>query len=306
MNINLIKPSPYDSKLYFNQGRIFQRSPHRIHQSKSLQNQFPKTTYHLKNQIDWQAEELKKYCEHLLTSIIETKLEDLLMGLMRKTIKTIQWLNHLEKLLIWNLAYLWHKISPKQLSRFQYLIIEKRNKAKAILFRSDGLNIRRDKGSYSFKKVKYHLDNIEDYSSKKLFLEKCKIDYLQYKPNYIPTRSTPFDEKIDLEIKRIESKERYQNLQKEKQNQSPIPSIQKIKINCQINQFADIFYQMINEKKIEDGALIETSKANMAKLIANFFTDTHGDNIEQSTIETYLQKNKPEKRPKGYNRIHLK
>jgi len=40
-------------------------------------------------------------------------------------------------------------------------------------------------------------------------------------------------------------------------------------------------------------------------LIANFFTDTNGINIEQSTIETYLQKNKPEKRPKEYNRIKL-
>lgn len=287
----------------------FKEAPTVSTSQNPFKSNFQKQLITSTKKIDWQTEELKKYCEHLLTSIIETKLEDLedlLMGLMRKTIKTIQWLNHLEKLMIWNLAYLWNKISPKQLSRFQYLIIEKRNKAKAILFRSDGLNIRRGNGSYSFKKVKYHLDSIEDYSTKKLFLVKCKIEYLQYKPNYIPTRSTPFDEKIDLEIKRIESKERYQSLQKEKQNQSPIPTIQKIKINCQINQFADIFYQIINEKKIDDGALIETSNANMAKLIANFFTDTHGDNIEQSTIETYLQKNKPEKRPKGYNRIHLK
>lgn len=260
-------------------------------------------------EINWQTEELKRYCKHLLTSTIKTKpedLEDFLMGLIRKTIKPIQWLDHFKKLLILNMDYLWDKVSPNHLSKLKLLIIKKRRKAKAILFRSDGLNIRRAKGSYSFKKVKYHLDNMGNYSCKRLFLEKCKIEYLQYKPNYIPRYSTPFDEKIELEIKRIETKERYSNLQKEKQNQFPIPSIQKIRVNTQINQFADIFYQMINEKKVNGRALIETSNANLAKLIANFFTDTNGDNIEQSTIETYLQKNKPEKRPKGYNRIILK
>lgn len=271
----------------------------------NFRNSLPKG----KKQLDWHTEELKRYCDHLLTNFIETKtedLEELLMKLLRQTIKTIQWLNHLEKLLILNMAYIWDKISPNQLAKLQRLIIEKRRNAKEILFRSDGLNIRRSNGSYSFKKVKYHLDNMEEYSCKKMFLEKCKIEYLQYKPNYIPRSSTPFDDKIDLEIKRIESKERYNIIREEKENQSPIPAIQKIKINTQINQFADIFYQMINEKKVNDLPLIETSNANVAKLIANFFTDTNGDPIEQSTIETYLQKNKPEKRPKGYNRITLK
>jgi hypothetical protein len=230
----------------------FKEAPTAATRQKPFKTNFHKQPGNSKQQIDWHTEELKRYCEHLLISIIATKpedLEDFLMNLIRQTIKPIQWLNHLEKLLNLNMDYLWEKISPKQFSKLQRLIIEKRSKAKTILFRPDGLNIRRAKGSYSFKKVKYHLDNMEDYSCKKLFLEKCKIEYLQYKPNYIPRSSTPFDEKIDLEIKRIESKERYNNFQKEKQNRSPIPSIQKIKINTQINQFADIFYQMINEKK---------------------------------------------------------
>lgn len=287
----------------------FREAPTATNKQKPFKTNFHRQPGTSKQQIDWHTEELKRYCEHLLISIIATKpedLEDFLMNLIRQTIKPIQWLNHLEKLLNLNMDYLWEKISPKQFSKLQRLIIEKRSKAKAILFRSDGLNIRRAKGSYSFKKVKYHLDNMEDYSCKKMFLEKCKIEYLQYKPNYITRSSTPFDEKIDLEIKRIETKERYSKIQEKKENQSLIPSIQKIKINTQINQFADIFYQMINEKKINDRPLIETSNANLAKLIANFFIDANGDNIEQSTIETYLQKNKPEKRPKGYNRIILK
>lgn len=287
----------------------FKEAPIVSTQQNPFKTNFQKHLPTTRKQIDWHTEELKRYCYHLLINFIETKpedLEDLLMKLIRQTIKTIQWLNKLEKLLILNMGYIWDKISPNQLSKLQHLIIEKRSKAKQILFRSDGLNIRRSNGSYSFKKVKYHLDNMDDYSCKKMFLEKCKIEYLQYRPNYIPRNSTPFDEKIDLEIKRIESKEKYDIIQNEKETRSPIPTIQKIKINTQINQFADIFYQMINEKKINDLPLIETSNANLAKLIAHFFTDANGDNIEQSTIETYLQKNKPEKRPKGYNRITLK
>src|SRR5690606_20804597 len=173
------------------------------------------------------------------------------------------------------------------------------------LVHSDGLNIRRSNGSYSFKKLKAHLGKINAFCEKKLFLERCKLEYFQFQPPFISYNTTPFDEKIDIEIRKIALEEEFVKSQ-EKPNSNEAPqNYRKVKINCQINQLADICYQMMNEYKVDEKPLIETSNANLAKVISNFFTDSTGMNIEQSTLETYLQKNKPEKRPKEYNRIRL-
>lgn len=260
-------------------------------------------------QAIWQSKEsLKKYCKDLLMRIKNTGIEDIeefINKLIVQALHPISWLNSLEKLISLNLPLLGEKANALFLSTFHIFLDEKRKELEYNLDHTDGLNIRRSNGSYSFKKLKYHLNKIECFCEKKHFLTQCKIEYMQFKPRYIAVGTTPFDEKIDLEIQRITTEEEFKKAINNHNNQSPIPSIQKIKINSQINQFADIFYQMINDYKIENQPLIETSNANLAKLIAHFFTDANGMNIEQSTIETYLQKNKPEKRPKEYNRIKL-
>lgn len=261
------------------------------------------------NQMVWlQKEDLKRYCKYLLLNINRMEIEDtedFINKLLIQVVRPISWLNNVEKLVNLNLLLLQEKANALFLSTFHIFIDEKRKELEYALVHTDGMNIRRSNGSYSFKKLKYHLNKIDCFCEQIHFLTKCKIEYLQFKPRYIALGTTPFDEKIDLEIQRITTEDEFHKAKKAYQNQSSIPSIQKIKVNSQINQFADIFYQMINEYKINDQPLIETSNANIAKLIAHFFTDANGVNIEQSTIETYLQKNKPEKRPKEYNRIRL-
>lgn len=255
-----------------------------------------------------EKDDLNTYCKYLLLNIKKMGIEDVetfINKLFIQTIHPIAWLNNIEKLINLNLFILAEKVTSAFLSSLHLFIEEKRSELEYSLGHVDGMNIRRSNGSYSFKKLKYHLNKIDCSCEKKHFLIKCKIEYQQFKPRYIAVGVTPFNEKIDLEIQRITTEEEFHKAKKSHQNQSVIPVIQKIKVNSQINQFADIFYQMINEYKINDQPLIETSNANIAKLIATFFTDTNGISIEQSTIETYLQKNKPEKRPKEYNRIKL-
>jgi len=250
----------------------------------------------------------KAYCKHLLFNLKEVEAEDLedyINNLASQTIFPIHWLNQLEKLINLNLLLLEEKASPLFLSTFHLYLEEKRTELEERLEYPDGLNIRRSNGSYSFKKVKAHLAKIEGFCEQKLFLNRCKIEYLQFKPRYIAVGSTPFDERIDLEIERITQEELFQQAKQEHLRKSSVPGIQKIKANCQINQLADIFFQMIHEVQVEGKALLETSNANAAKLLSNFFIDAQGNTIEQSTIETYLQLSKPEKRPKEYNRIRL-
>jgi|GEM_PF-1724886 len=252
--------------------------------------------------------ELRIYCERLLTTFTQVATEDVetfINNLLEQAIQPIIWLNNFEELLNLNLQFLWDQISTVKLTRTRLFIVEKRKELKALLYHSEGLNIRCQNGTYSFKKVKFHLSKIEKYCEKRLFLTQCKFEYLQYKPSLVSLNTTPFDEKIDLEIQRLIAEEEYLNFQKQYQQESALPSIQKIKINSQLNQFADLIYQMINEIKVNDLPLIETSNSNIAKLVASFFTDSNGSSIEQSTIRTYLQKNKPEKRPKEYNRIRF-
>src|SRR5690606_11840063 len=130
------------------------------------------------------------------------------------------WLNNLEKLVILNLLLLEEKANPLFLSTFHIYIDEKRKELLIALEHEDGLNIRRSNGTYSFRKLKFHLSKIDDFDKKKLFLTKCKIEYLQLKPKYIANGHTPFDEKIDLEIERITTEEEFKRTKKEQENRS--------------------------------------------------------------------------------------
>lgn len=260
------------------------------------------------NTIRVSNEDLKKYCKYILSNIKKMEIEDteeFVNAMLVQTILPLSWLNCFEKLVNLNLLLLDGKANPLFLSTFHIFIDDKRKELEEALVYEDGLNIRRSNGTYSFKRVRFHLSKIDGFKKKILFLNRCKIEYQQFKPRYISVGTTPFDEKIELEIQRITMDEEFKSAKKEMENRTSVPSILKIKINSQINQFADIFYQMINDYKVNNLPLIETSNANVAKLISHFFTDVNGINIEQSTIETYLQKNKPEKRPKEYNRIRL-
>lgn len=251
----------------------------------------------------------RRYCKILLyhlKKMDEDQTEFFIKASAEQSVYPIAWLNDLERLISINIPLLGGRATPDFLAQLFIFIDDIRRDYECALEHEGGLAIRKANGRYSFKKVRFHLNNIKGYDKQILFLKRCKIEYLQFKPKYVAIDTTPFDQKIDLEIERLTAENEYNAAKSQNNTQSPIQPIQKIKINAQINQFVDIFYQMLNELKIQNLPLIETSNANLAKILSGYFTDSNGASLEQSTIETYLQKNKPEKRPKAYNRITLR
>jgi hypothetical protein len=162
---------------------------------------------------------------------------------------------------------------------------------------------------YDFDRIKANLNQYDNAEDKLLYLMEKKTEYLQNKPLYINPSEMPFNEKVDLEIILVKK----QNQVKRKRDASALKRIDKTisssktkaKINTNINQFVDVFFQMLHEKVVDDKPFLDANPNTLAGLIADNFVDKDGKDIPLETIKTILKPSRFEKRPKGSMRINL-
>ena len=144
----------------------------------------------------------------------------------------------------------------------------------------------------------------------------AKTEYLQNKPKIFDINETPFDEKIDLELELINTQHKLCKRQEESDNsnesQSPLSTLKKspisknkFKINTNLNQFVDIFFQLMHEKKVGGKPYLEASPNELADMITIWFKDKDGKEISTETVKTILKPSRFEKRPKGNRRFDI-
>ena len=79
----------------------------------------------------------------------------------------------------------------------------------------------------------------------------------------------------------------------------------KLRINCNVNQIVDVFFQLTREL-FEDGRpYIEGSVNDIVAVIVNIFEDKGGLSLSPQTIRTILKPSKEDKRPNSEKRIDL-
>ena len=79
----------------------------------------------------------------------------------------------------------------------------------------------------------------------------------------------------------------------------------KLRINCNVNQIVDVFFQLTREL-FEDGRpYIEGSVNDIVAVIVNSFEDKGGLPLSPATVETILRPSKNDKRPNAHKRIDL-
>lgn len=73
-------------------------------------------------------------------------------------------------------------------------------------------------------------------------------------------------------------------------------TFRKMRINCNLNQILDVYYQLYYELFVEGKSFVDRSKSDLIDIICNSFDDKDGNEISPATVETILRPSKNEKK----------
>ncbi|MBU8882372.1 hypothetical protein CBW16_10305 [Flavobacteriaceae bacterium JJC] len=262
-------------------------------------------------------ESLQEYCQKLINiafSITHSQIPAFISHHCRLVKDPVQWLNKFEKLISVNEELFSGYRNPSRLMKLYTSIETKRNK----IFDENSakskskppkkyINAESEERYFSFYEIKNKLQNVTSDSEKILLLTKEKFEYQQANIEFVNIHTLAFDKQCDKEIKQIYAlKKLKDDLVKEGTfDKSPGTVFNKIKINVNINQITDVFYQLSREKSSDGKPYIEANTNEMAALIVNNFLDKDGNPISPQTVKTILKPSKEEKRPNTGKRIDL-
>ncbi len=257
------------------------------------------------------------YCQELINRLLKlpyAKLPDFFSHHCDFVEDPIKWLNKFEKLISENEG-IFHSSSNDGRMMKCYTIIESKRKELEILRNRHTnqkppmqyINAECEVRYFSFREVKSKVNGMADYTDKIMFLTNEKFDYEQASIDFINPKLPDYSDQCQKEIDQIQhlirltdefSKEQMQK------NTSGIP-FNKLKINCNINQLVDIFYQLHRELFVDGKPIIDGNINDIASVIVNSFTDRDGRDLSPETVKTMLTPSKTDKRPKPHKRIDI-
>jgi len=244
--------------------------------------------------------DLNQYCNCLLTKIVslnKSKIKPFIRYQCEQLVDPFVWLNKLEKLIDLNREHFTTKDQNIKIEKTLVVIELLRQEIESNKFTGS---------KYNFKAVKQKIQSYKTPEEKLSYLLEVKTEYLQYKPSVTNTNEVPFDLQCDLEINLLKSQRKLYKSIALSESRLKKPTLRsKFKINSNVNQFVDIFFQLMHEKQVNGKPFLEASPNELAELIAESFQDKEGKEISVSTVKTILKPSRFEKRPKGKARLDL-
>lgn len=260
-------------------------------------------------------ENLLAYCQNLMDKIFKLQYSEIPKFISHHcniSKNPIEWLNHLEELILAN-----ENLFKTNGNEIRFIKIQTCIEVKKYELNSEKsgqglprpnrkeINAESQERYFSFREVKEQLDRMKNFEEKMVFLTHQKYDYQQSVIDFINPNLPKFDKQCDKEIKRLkEVRALEQSLHKVGVKLSST-SVNKIKINSNINQFVDVFFQFNRELHIEGKPFLDGNTRDFAMLISNNFIDKDGQEISYATVETILRPSRYDKRPKSHRRINV-
>lgn len=260
---------------------------------------------------------LENYCIALLEKVFtipQSQLPEFITYQIQLNSDGTTWLNKFEKLLANNEELF---ITQKALSRFNklYNIIEKKrtelqaSSVKEIKQPTPKRLINADAEDryFSFFEVKQHVEKMESFNDKILYLNEEIFEYRQADIISINNKLQPYDQQCVQLIEKLQTLRKMRSeIEKEKElEQEKKQTIKKLKFNGNLNQLVDIFYQLSRELFVEGKSFIDASNGDIVNMIVNNFIDKENNEISPQTVETILKPSRGDKRPKTHKRIDL-
>ena len=287
--------------------------------------QFPEQTAVSKEQsknilFDILQEEVsdnKAYCQELINKILKlpyAKLPDFFSHHCDFVEDPIKWLNKFEKLISENEEMFVSRTMRGRMMKC-YTIIERKRKELEIIRNRHArrkppmqyINAECEERYFSFREVKSKVNGMADYTEKIMFLTNEKFDYEQASIDFINPKLPDYSDQCQKEIDQIQHLIRLTDefsKQQMRKNAEGIP-FNKLKINCNINQLVDIFYQLHRELFVNGKPIIDGNINDFVAVIVNSFVDKNGQKLSPETIKTVITPSKSDKRPKPHKRIDI-
>ena len=262
-------------------------------------------------------ENLQSYCQSLINKIFQlhySQIQNFINHHFSIAKNPIDWLNTFEKLIVVNEKLFQKGSNESRHIKFQTCIELKRlnlicdeTQESPTRLNKKQINAESEERYFSFKEVKEELDRIIIFEEKIVYLTNQKFDYQQSVIDFVNKNLPPFDEQCTNEIERlIEVRKLEEQLTKKKTNYIQRPTLEnKIKINSNLNQLVDVFFQLNRELFIDGKPFLDANTADFVALICNNFVDKEGRKISPDTVRTILTLSKSDKRPKAHKRIDL-
>ena len=264
-------------------------------------------------------ENLQSYCQALINKIFQlhySQIQNFIKHHCSIAKNPIDWLNTFENLIVVNEKLFQKGNNESRHIKFQTCIELKRlnlnceeSQESPNRLNKKQINAESEERYFSFKEVKEELDRIPIFEEKIVYLTNQKFDYQQSVIDFVNKNLPPFDEQCTNEIERlIEVRKLEEQLSKKKTNHinKSTPTLEnKIKINSNLNQLVDVFFQLNRELFIESKPFLDANTNDFVALICNNFVDKDGHEISPATVETILRPSKYDKRPKSHKRIDV-
>lgn len=254
---------------------------------------------------------LTSYCNALFKKIFElpqSQFPDFINYQCNKVKDAFSWLNKFEKFIASNEeAFDTKKVKCRYIKL--YNIIENKRKeiqTKEIKQKTPKkyINAESEERTFSFHETKIHINTLNNDSEKILYLMNECFEYKQATLEMINQKLQNYEVQCQNEIERIQALQKFQSDFKQ---QIPSNNIQyvKLKLNCNLNIFVDVLYQMQTELKEKGKPYLEATTQEIAAFVANNFIDKESHPINITTIRTILTPSKPQKRPNNDKRIQI-
>ena len=244
----------------------------------------------------------EQYCKcllHKLFSLTKSKIKPFIQYQCNMMNEPIVWLNKLEKLIDLNRDLF---ITKEHIIKFEKILTLIEIMREAIENQS-----KLPKNHFDINHVKSKLKEYTIFEDKLSYLCEMETDYKQQRPVIHNSSAVPFDEQINLEIEKLtkqealkeKSKQRAEILSNSGKSSAPTNQV-TIQLNCNLNYFVDIFYQLSQEKQAISGSLKE-----IAEYISRGLIDKEGNPVSSDSVYSMLKPSNFEKRPKGPSRFRL-
>src|SRR5690606_16661160 len=242
----------------------------------------------------------KAYCEELVNKIMKlpyAKLPDFFSHHCVFVADPIKWLNKFEKLISENEELFSSSTNQGRMIKCYTIIESKRKEIEVTGYKHtlaklpmQYVNAECEKRYFSFKETKNKVDELQNYTDKIMFLTKEKFDYEQASIDFINPKLPDYSLQCQKEIDQIQHLNRLTNefSIEQMQQKNAAMTFSRLKINCNINQLVDIFYQLHRELFSDGKPIIDGNINDFVAVIVNSFTDKDGRELSPETVKTML------------------
>jgi hypothetical protein len=264
---------------------------------------------------------LENYCIALIQKVFDLPQSKfgLFINYQTELVKDeLKWINKFEKLITLNEELFSDKKVFCRYNKMYHCIDKKRDELQIINSKRNSkstpkrlINADAEDRYFSFHEVKEHVEKINDFNEKLIYLTEEIFEYKQAEIISKNGKLLDYDIQCNQLIEKLQTIRKMKTdfeKEKEQNENNPGPTINPkipIQINGPINILTNAFKQMMVNINPNGKPYIQYKIKDIAQFICENFIDENGKPISQATIQTYLSPNRTDKDPNNDMKVRF-